>query len=110
MAYELNGEVYEADEDGYLIDVSAWTPELAELIARAENVEMTDDAWEFVIFLRNYYEEYQIAPAIRVLSKAIKNKLGADKASSKYMYELFPDGPGKQACKIAGLPKPTDCI
>ena len=60
--------------------------------------------------LREYYEEYQIAPAVRVLTKAIGKKLGADKGNSKYLYELFPYGPAKQACKYAGLPKPTGCV
>ena len=110
MAYEVNGTVYEADEEGYLIDIGAWNPELAELIAKDENIEMNDDVWEVVNFLRNYYEEYQIAPAVRVLTKAVKKKLGAEKGNSKYLYELFPYGPAKQACKIAGLPKPTGCI
>ena len=110
MAYELNGTVFESDEEGYLVDISAWNPELAELIAKDENIEMSSDAWEVVNFLRNYYEEYQIAPAVRVLTKAIKKSLGPDKGNSKYLYELFPYGPAKQACKIAGLPKPTGCI
>lgn len=110
MAYEVNGTVIEADEEGYITDISIWSPELAELIANEENVEMNSDAWEVVNFLRSYYEEYQIAPAVRVLTKAIKKKLGADKGNSKYLYELFPYGPAKQACKIAGLPKPTGCI
>ena len=110
MAYEVNGTVFEADEEGYLTDIGAWNEELAVLIAKDENIEMSDDAWEVVNFLRNYYEEYQIAPAVRVLTKAIKKKLGADKGNSKYLYELFPYGPAKQACKIAGLPKPTGCI
>ena len=110
MAYELNGTVYEADEEGYLVDLGSWNKELAELIAKDENIEMSDDAWEVVNFLRDYYEEYQIAPAVRVLTKAIKRKLGADKGNSKYLYELFPYGPAKQACKIAGLPKPTGCV
>jgi tRNA 2-thiouridine synthesizing protein E len=110
MAYELNGTTVEADEEGYIIDISVWSPELAVLIAESENIEMGNDAWEVVNFLRNYYEEYQIAPAVRVLTKAIKKSLGADKGNSKYLYELFPYGPAKQACKIAGLPKPTGCI
>ncbi len=110
MAYECNGATVEADEEGYIIDISSWNPELAVLIAEGENIEMSDDAWEVVNFLRSYYEEYQIAPAVRVLTKAIKKKLGADKGNSKYLYELFPYGPAKQACKIAGLPKPTGCI
>ena len=110
MAYEINGTVFEADEEGYITDISAWSTELAELIAKDENIEMNSDAWEVVNFLRNYYEEYQIAPAVRVLTKAIKKKLGPEKGNSKYLYELFPYGPAKQACKIAGLPKPTGCI
>jgi len=110
MAYEYNGTTVEADEEGYIIDIGSWNPELALLIAEGENIEMGDDAWEVVNFLRNYYEEYQIAPAVRVLTKAIKKSLGPEKGNSKYLYELFPYGPAKQACKIAGLPKPTGCV
>ena len=110
MAYEYNGTTVEADEEGYIVDISLWNPDLALLIAEGENVEMSNDAWEVVNFLRNYYEEYQIAPAVRVLTKAIKKSLGPDKGNSKYLYELFPYGPAKQACKIAGLPKPTGCV
>ena len=110
MAYEVNGSTVEADEEGYIIDISLWNTDLAALIAEAENIEMEDDHWEVVTFLRDYYEEYQIAPAVRVLTKAVKRKLGPEKGNSKYLYELFPYGPAKQACKIAGLPKPTGCI
>jgi len=110
MAYECNGATIEADEEGYITEIGLWNPDLALLIAESENIEMGDDAWEVVNFLRNYYEEYQIAPAVRVLTKAIKKSLGPDKGNSKYLYELFPYGPAKQACKIAGLPKPTGCV
>ena len=110
MAYEVNGQSFEADEEGYLIDLSQWNKDLAVLIAKDEGIEMTEQHWEVVEFLREYYNEYQIAPAVRVLTKAIGKKLGAEKGNSKYLYELFPYGPAKQACKIAGLPKPTGCI
>lgn len=110
MGYQLHGQSFEADEEGYLTDISLWNRELADLIAADEDIEMGDDHWEVVNFLRNYYEEYQIAPAIRVLTKAIKKKFGPEKGNSQYLYELFPYGPAKQACKIAGLPKPTGCI
>jgi len=110
MAYAYNGATVEHDEEGYIIEIGLWSPELAALIAESENIEMSDDHWEVVNFLRNYYEEYQIAPAVRVLTKAIKKSLGPDKGNSKYLYELFPYGPAKQACKIAGLPKPTGCV
>ena len=110
MAYEVNGTTYEHDEEGYLTNLNDWNKELAVLIAKDENIDMQDDHWEIVNFLREYYEEYQIAPAVRVLIKAVKKKLGADKGNQKYLYELFPYGPAKQACKIAGLPKPTGCV
>ena len=110
MAYELNGQTFDADEEGYLTDLSQWNEELAKLIAIDEKIDMTEEHWEVVNFLREYYDEYQIAPAIRVLVKAMKKKFGADKGSNKYLYELFPYGPAKQACKIAGLPKPTGCV
>ncbi|MBL6932378.1 MAG: TusE/DsrC/DsvC family sulfur relay protein [Rhodospirillales bacterium] len=110
MAYEVNGKSFESDEEGYLIDIASWNEDLAGLIAKDEEIDMTEEHWEVVNFLREYYNEYQIAPAVRVLVKAVKKKLGAEKGSNKYLYELFPYGPAKQACKIAGLPKPTGCV
>ena len=110
MAYECNGVTIEADEEGYISDVSLWNQELAGMIAGSENIEMNDDHWVVVNFLRNFYEEYQIEPAARILTRAIKRTLGPEKGNSKYLYELFPFGPIKQASKIAGLPKPTSCI
>jgi tRNA 2-thiouridine synthesizing protein E len=109
-AFDLNGKAYETDEEGYLVNLSDWNEDVANFLAQQENVEMTPNHWEVVNFLREYYNEYQIAPAIRVLTKAIGKKLGADKGNNKYLYELFPYGPAKQACKIAGLPKPTGCV
>jgi tRNA 2-thiouridine synthesizing protein E len=110
MPIEVNGSSYETDEEGYLIDLSEWNEDIAKVIAQGENVDMTENHWEVVNFLRDYYNEYQIAPAVRVLTKAIGKQLGEEKGNSKYLYELFPYGPAKQACKIAGLPKPTGCV
>jgi tRNA 2-thiouridine synthesizing protein E len=110
MGIEVNGTTYETDEEGYLVNLVDWNEDIANAIAKAENVEMTPNHWEVVNFLRQYYDEYQIAPAVRVLTKAIGKQLGEDKGNSKYLYELFPYGPAKQACKIAGLPKPTGCV
>ena len=109
-AYDVNGTTVEHDEEGYITNLGDWTKELADVIAAAEEVEMGEEHWAVVNFLRDYYEEYQIAPAVRVLTKAIGKKLGKDKGNSKYLYELFPYGPAKQACKYAGLPKPTGCV
>jgi TusE/DsrC/DsvC family sulfur relay protein len=110
MPYQINGHAVEHDEEGYITTLSDWSKELAELIAETENIEMTDEHWAVIDFLREYYEEYQIAPAVRVLIKAIKKEMGPEKGNNKYMYELFPYGPAKQACKIAGLPKPPGCV
>ncbi len=110
MSIEVNGKTLETDEEGYLANLNDWEPAVAEAMAKMEDTELTENHWEVINFLREYYEEYQIAPAVRVLTKAIGKKLGKEKGNSKYLYELFPYGPGKQACKYAGLPKPTGCV
>ncbi|MBC8520335.1 MAG: TusE/DsrC/DsvC family sulfur relay protein [Gammaproteobacteria bacterium] len=110
MSIDVNGQAVEVDEEGYLSDINDWTRDVAAVLAADEDVELTDAHWEVIDFLREYYDEYQIAPAVRVLTKALGKKLGKEKGNSKYLYELFPFGPAKQACKIGGLPKPTGCI
>ncbi|MCK5523464.1 MAG: TusE/DsrC/DsvC family sulfur relay protein [Thiomargarita sp.] len=107
---EVNGKAVELDEEGYLTQLSDWSEEAAAILAGQDDIELSDSHWEVIKFLRDYYDEYQIAPAVRVLTKAIGKKLGKDKGNSKYLYELFPYGPAKQACRFAGLPKPTGCI
>lgn len=106
----VDGKSIEVDEEGYLVNLSDWSEEVANFLAQGESLALDSNHWEIINFLREYYQEYQIAPAVRVLTKAVGKKLGPDKGNSKYLYELFPYGPGKQACKIAGLPKPTGCI
>lgn len=110
MAFEVAGQIIELDEEGYLVDLNSWTPEVALALANAEDMELSNDHWEIINFLREYYEEYQIAPAVRVLTKSVGKRLGKEKGNSKFLYSLFPYGPGKQACKYAGLPKPTGCV
>ena len=110
MGFEINGKTYETDEEGYLVNLADWDEDIAGVLAQQENVNLTDQHWEVINFLRDYYNEFQIAPAVRVLTKAIGKKLGPEKGNSQYLYELFPYGPAKQACKIAGLPKPTGCV
>jgi tRNA 2-thiouridine synthesizing protein E len=110
MTIEVNGKVLETDEEGYLADLNDWSREVAESMAGEDECDLTEPHWEVINFLRSYYEEYQIAPAVRVLTKAIGKKLGKDKGNSKYLYQLYPYGPAKQACRYAGLPKPTGCV
>lgn len=107
---EVGGKNIELDEEGYLTNLADWNEDVAKVLAEQDNLDLTDNHWEVITFLREYYDEYQIAPAVRVLTKAIGKKLGKEKGNSKYLYELFPYGPAKQACRFAGLPKPTGCI
>ncbi len=110
MSVELNNIRYPTDEEGYLDNLSDWSEALADAMAKKDGYALSENHWEVIRFLREYYQEYQIAPAVRILTKAIGRRLGKEKGNSKYLYELFPYGPAKQACKYAGLPKPTGCI
>ncbi len=76
MAIEVNGKTYETDEEGYLTDINEWNEDVAKILAEQENINMSEQHWEVINFLREYYNEFQIAPAVRVLTKAIGKKLG----------------------------------
>jgi dissimilatory sulfite reductase related protein len=106
----IGGKDLPVDEEGYMQDPSLWTKEIGEAFAKKDGITLTDEHWEIINFLRDYFQEYEIAPAIRVLVKEIKQKFGPEKGNLKYVYKLFPAGPAKQACKFAGLPKPTGCV
>ena len=100
----------ETDHEGYLMRRDQWSQALAEELAVADGIELTEAHWEVINFLQEYYDNYEIAPAIRILTKQIGKRFGKEKGNSKYLYELFPKGPAKQACRYAGLPKPTGCV
>lgn len=107
---EFNNKQIETDKQGYLLDSNDWSEELAPIIAEQENITLSEQHWEVVHFVRDFYVEYNTSPAIRMLVKAMAKKLGEEKGNSMYLYKLFPKGPAKQATKIAGLPKPARCI
>jgi len=107
---EVNGKTLATDEEGYLENHTDWEPAVAEVMAGLDECNLTDSHWAVINFLREYYEDYDIAPAVRILTKAIGKKLGKEYGNAKYLYELYPQGPAKQACKYAGLPKPTGCV
>ena len=106
----LNKKEYPTDAQGYLLNSTLWDEELAFHIAQLECIELTDDHWQVIYFVRNFYVEFNTSPAIRALIKALQREIGSDKINSRYLYRLFPEGPAKQATKIAGLPKPARCI
>ncbi len=107
---ELAGKQIETDAQGYLLHLDDWSEALAEQIAAAEGITLSDAHWEVVLFVRAFYQEYKTSPAIRALVKAMEQKYGIEKGSSRYLFRLFPKGPAKQATKIAGLPKPAKCL
>ncbi len=107
---EFQGKQVEVDEEGYLQELDSWSKELAEHMASLEGITLTEAHWEVINFLREYYKQYQIAPMIKILVKEIGKVMGPEKGNTKYLYQLYPGGPAKQACKYAGLPKPTGCV
>ncbi|MFT5225191.1 MAG: TusE/DsrC/DsvC family sulfur relay protein [Polaribacter sp.] len=110
MSLDVDGVVYETDKEGYLANLSDWAVDIANALAVKDGEELEEAHWEVIYFLREYYDEFQMAPAVRILTKAIGKRLSSDKGNSKYLYQLSPHGPAKQAYKYAGLPKPTGCI
>lgn len=102
--FQVGDVSLEIDEDGFIQEPERWSQDVAVALAKTEGVEdLTDDHWKVVNYLREYYLEYGIAPMIRKLCKSTGFKLNQ-------IYELFPSGPAKGACKVAGLPKPTGCV
>ena len=106
----FNGQQYSTDNQGYLLDSTQWSEGLATEIAKLESITLSEEHWQVVFFVREFYLEFNTSPAIRALVKAMQKKYGAELINSRYLYRLFPEGPAKQATKIAGLPKPARCI
>jgi len=98
------------DSEGFLRQLEQWTPDVARQIAAAEHLELSDAHWELIDLLRQYYREFDSSPAMRPLVKYCRLKLGADKGRSIYLMTLFPGSPAKIGSKIAGLPKPDNCL
>ena len=102
---EGKGRKLEVSEEGFLTNPEEWDRDVAELLAREEEgiQTLTEDHWKVIHYIRDYYQEKKLAPMVRKVCKNTEFQL-------KYIYELFPSGPAKGACKIAGLPKPDGCV
>ncbi len=98
------------DKEGFLLDHLTWNEDIAEQLAHNEKIELTSQHWQLIHLIRQFYSEYDLSPAMRPLSKYIKQHLGADKAGSIYLMQLFPQSPAKYLAKIAGLPRPENCL
>lgn len=101
---EVNGQTVELDEDGFLVKLDQWNEDVARYLAKEEGVdELNEDHWKIINYLKGYFAEYGIAPMVRKMTKESGYSL-------KEIYDLFPSGPAKGACKVAGLPKPIGCV
>ncbi|WP_280562021.1 MULTISPECIES: TusE/DsrC/DsvC family sulfur relay protein [unclassified Chromohalobacter] len=98
------------DPEGFVVELTAWTPAVAEALAAEEGRELTPEHWEVLEVLRAFYARYENAPAMRPLVKAVSQALGPDKGRSLHLMRLFPDSPAKVGARLAGLPKPTNCL
>ncbi len=101
---EFEGNTFNVDEDGFIDNFENWNKDWVQYVKQQEGIdELNEEHWKVIEVLQDYYKKNGIAPMVRVLSKLTGFKL-------KHIYELFPSGPGKGACKMAGLPKPTGCV
>jgi len=100
----------ETDDQGFLLDLDEWDKTFATKTAESEGIKLTPEHWEVIEVLREFYDEFDLSPANRILVKQVKIKLGEAKGNSIYLMKLFPGSPAKIASKISGLPKPTNCL
>lgn len=102
----VHGRVLATDEEGFLEDTSDWDRDVAQEIANKENLDLNDERWRIVQYVRDYFETQHKVPEARTLLKAMEQLFDKECATRKYLYQLFPYGYGQQACKIAGMRKP----
>ncbi|WP_226476200.1 TusE/DsrC/DsvC family sulfur relay protein [Pseudomonas sp. MWU16-30323] len=100
----------ELDKDGYLVDLNAWSSDVANALATTEDLKLSPEHWEILELLRGFYSEFQLSPATRPLIKYTALKLGPEKGNSLHLNRLFKGTPAKLAAKLAGLPRPTNCL
>ena len=98
------------DKEGFLKNLADWSPDVALHIADGEGIALTEGHWEIIYLLRNYYQCFDSSPAMRALVKYCALQLGREKGSSLYLLSLFPGSPARIGSKIAGLPKPDNCL
>lgn len=98
------------DKDGFLLNLDNWSPAIAGELAASEGITLTEAHWEVLNALRDFYAEFDLSPAMRPLTRYLKASLGPEKSTSIYLMTLFPGSPAKLAAKIAGLPRPENCL
>ncbi len=106
MAPEINSDQIATDDEGYLIDPSDWDESVAKRLAQQEGLELSDEHWKVISFMRNYYDDRQIAADARFVIKYVAQELGYGNNAKGRLFQLFPYGYVKQACKVAGMKRP----
>jgi len=101
---EATMELPARDDEGYLVDPADWSEALAVALARPENIDLTEAHWDAIRFMRGYYQEHQVIPDVRFVIRYLAQRFAG--ASRNMIFELFPYGYVKQACKIAGMRRP----
>lgn len=107
---DVEGRSIALDKDGYLVRLDDWSPAVAAALAEREGLALQPTHWEILDLLRAFYAEFQLSPATRPLIKYVALKLGPEKGNSLHLNRLFKGTPAKLAAKLAGLPKPTNCL
>ena len=110
MKLEINGKTVETDAEGYLVKLDEWSEELASTLAKTDDLELQEDHWNIINYMRAVFAETGTAPNLRFLMKGLKEEFGTEWGDKKFLFELFPFGPAKQAGRYAGTPKPTGCV
>lgn len=110
MVLNAKGKDVAANAEGFLLDWQQWDETVAQALAAAETISLTAAHWEIIQFMRDYYRQYRHLPNARLFTKAVRMTFGEAKGNSHYLHGLFPQGPLKYACKLAGLPKPPTCL
>lgn len=106
---KFQGVSYPTDVQGFLKHRLSWSRQLGEYMASQDGVTLTDEHWEIIHYFREYYEDYNIPPPMRMVMRVFKKAFGDSNANSRYLHQLFPEGPTKTASKWGGLPKPKNC-
>lgn len=100
----VNGNKIETDSEGYIVNLDEWSEDYARALAKEEGLELTDEHWQVIQFLRDYFQEHSVQPQVRAMIKHFAAKWGPERGSNHYLHDIFPKGgPQKQGNRLAGL-------
>jgi tRNA 2-thiouridine synthesizing protein E len=108
--FMVGGVVINLDSEGFMTDEQQWSRVVADALAQRNGLTLTEEHWKIIQFVRDYHDAYAIEPPMRALVKALAALIGKAAGNSRFLYQLFPDGPIKEASRYAGLAKPLSCI